>query len=214
MPLSFPLTLTDFQLKLRFAQAQPFRLQRFEEASGTGRGQVIVAEIAPPKWVADFTLARMTMAQSAEVAALMDAIGTINAVRLFDWLVPFPVGDMNGETLGSASVVLSAIGTDRASIRLAGLPGNYVIAAGTMISVGYSGGRRWLARAAETAQATSGGQTPLFSVAPHVPSGLTAGAAATLRRAFGFFRITSWSPGTHSGMFTTGARFTAEQVLA
>ena len=214
MPLTFPLVLSEFQLKLRFAQAQPFRLQRFEEASGTGRGQVIVAELAPPKWVADFTLVRMSMAQSAEFAALMDAIGTMNAVRLYDHLVPYPLADPTGEVLGASNVVLSAIGSDRTSIRLAGLPGNYTISAGTMLGVTYGGVRRWLARAAETVQATSGGQTPLFSVAPHVPGNVSAGAEASLRRPYGLFRITGWSPGQHAGLYTTGAGFTAEQVLA
>lgn len=218
MPLDFPLSRAAFQDRLRIANARPFALARFEEISGLGTGEIITSIIAAPKWEAEFTLSsRLTYAQAAEALALLEALGTSRTVELYDVTQPNPAADPGGETLGGASPTVSAIGSDNASLRLTGLPPAYVITIGDMISVGYSSGsRRALFRVHETVEASAGGVSPMFAVAPHLPPGLAVGASVVLKRPYGWFRIVpgSFDPGYSTKLGNSGIRFRALQVMA
>lgn len=218
MPLTYPLTRAAFQDRLRIGNARPFALARFEEISGLGTGEIITAIIAAPKWEAEFALSsRLTYAQAAEALALLEALGTSRTVELYDVTQPFPAADPGGALLGGASPTVSAIGTDNSSLRITGLPPAYVITIGDMISIGYSSGsRRALFRAGETVTASAGGVTPMFSVAPHLPAGLSIGASVTLARPYGWFRVVpgSFDPGVSTKLGNSGVRFRALQVMA
>lgn len=218
MPLEFPLSRAAFQDRLRIANARPFALARFEEVSGLGTGQIITSIIAAPKWEAEFMLSsRLTYAQAAEALALLEALGTSRTVALYDVTQPFPAADPDAVALGSASPTVSAIGSDNASLRITGLPPAYVITIGDMISIGYSSGaRRALFRVHETVTATAGGVTPMFAVAPHLPTGLSVGASVMLRRPYAWFRIVpgSFDPGFSTKLGNSGLRFRALQVIA
>lgn len=210
MALVFPLNRQAFADRLRIAEAQPFRLQRFEARSMTAGGDLLVSELAAPKWVAEMTLSRMTYAEGAAIAGLFEALGSTGRCDLYDPTRRGPIADPTGAILGNRVVTVSLIGVNRRSIRLSGLPAAYTISAGDMISVGWSS-RRVLFRASETVNA-SGGVTPLFDVVPHVPSDLPVGSAAVLTRAWARFVITSWQVGQAAKPLWSGMAFTAMEA--
>lgn len=213
MPLTFPFNLATFQETLRIASAPPFRLRLNEESSGLGSGQIITAERAPPKWVAEFSLITMEYAEAARVIALLTALGSSNRVWLYDPSIPYPKADPKGLGISTSPLTVSGLGSDGSSLRVSGLPASYVLSAGDMISVGYGlPSRRWLGRLVENATANGSGQTPIFSVMPHLPTGLVVGSTATVRKPFGVFLIADYDPGVASGTKVTGVRFSAIQV--
>lgn len=218
MALSFPLSRTDFQNQLRIASTTPFRLQRLEETSGVATGDIITKQVAPPKWIAQMTLARMPFSEASGVLSLLDSLGTSNRVHLYDPTCPYPRADPGGAGLGDAdAIVVVSIGANNRSLRITGLPVGYVLSRGDMISIGYgSPTRRWLGRIAETVAANAAGQTPLFEVAPHIPAGLQPGDPVTLKRPHGVFVITGFASGQAAkrddGHHVTGVEFSAIQV--
>lgn len=212
MPLEFPLSRT-FQNRLRIAPTSLFRLERYEQTSGLANGQPLNRIMAPPKWIAEFALVPMRAEEAAGIAGVLDALGSSERVRLYDPAKRFAAADPNGALLDGRSLVVSAIGADNRSLRIAGLPGGFVVTEGDMISVGYgSPERRALFRAAETVAASGLGQTPSIEVRPHAPEGLAVGQPAILTRPYGLFVISDVQTGTADRALVTGMRFSARQV--
>lgn len=212
MPLSFPLGFGAFQDKLRIMGSPPLQLARFEEMSGTGHGQVIVSQIAPPAWSASWTMADTPEEEAAEIDGLIGVIGSTGRVLLCDPTRHFPRRDPDGTGIGGADVVVSALGGNGRSIRLSGLPAGYALTAGDMVGATYGSSRRALFRMAESATASSAGVTPFFDVSPHLPVGLAAGAPANLRRPTSRFVLTSWEPGRSDGVARRGMSLGAIEV--
>lgn len=213
MAIVFPLARAEFQDLFGFAGFSPFRLQKFEEASGLGSGQPIHAQMAPPKWIANFAFSRMRFGPASRAVALVEALGSSNRVHLYDPTIPFPRADPGGSILGSAKLAVVSLGINNRSLRIGGMPAGYTLNAGDMISVGYgSPQRRWLGRIVEGSQANGLGTSPTFEVRPPLPTGLAIGNPVTLRKAFGTFLITDFDPGRAEGLHVAGMRFSALQV--
>lgn len=214
MALVFPLVRAAFMDRLRVSE-QSFRLQRQEEFSGLGSGEIIAAEIAPPRWVTDVSLSTMTSADAVQIEALIEALGSSNRAYLYDMARRYPAGDPDGTILGGgAGVVISGLGGNGRSLRLSGLPVGYVVTTGDQVAAPYGApARRALFRASETVTANGAGQTPLFDVQPHIPVGLSIGAGAELKKPFAAFILNSFDRGVDDvqGM-RTGMRFSAIQV--
>lgn len=210
MALNFPLTRTAFQSGIKVAQAMPFRLYRKEMVSETADEEI--KALGPARWVAEFRLVDMYRAEAARVIALLEALGTTNRVRLYDPSTPYPKSDPAGAAIAGNTLTVFALGSNGRSLRIAGLPANFALSAGDMISVGYGSGRRALFRASEPVTANSGGTTPEFDVMPHLPVGLAPGDSVEMDQPYGLFTLAEFDPGVADGLIVAGVRFAARQV--
>lgn len=218
-----PLSIEAFADKLRI-QSVKWHLQRYDELSGLGSGQIIAAQLSPPKWMADVSMAASVSTDidhALGIQALVESLdGSLRAFYLYAPQSAFPQADPTGSILGSSSPTLHTIGADNRSIRIGGLPSGYTITAGDMLAFDYGSNptRRALHRVVETATA-SGGVTPLFEIAPPLRAGASTGAAIHLRKPAAKMVMVpgSFDPGTSEGAsrisITTGMSFQAMQTL-
>lgn len=184
MSVTYPLAQADFWQLLPISSLVLDCAPQIE-SSGLGSGQQISREVAPALWRGKVTLGRLTPAEAAETAALMDMVRRTGASFLASDLTrPFPAGDPDGEILGLAPVTIQTIGADRRTLRLTGLPPHYLFARGDMIGVtwGASPLRYGLHRIVVAASADASGLTGAIEVAPDLPAALTTGLAVSLRR--------------------------------
>ena len=209
MAYTFPLQFADFANRLPVASFS-WELQRFEEFSGTARGETIVNEIAAPKWRADVSLRPMLITQANEIQALMEVLGSSNRFGLYDLRKCGPASDPDGSILGSATPTVYAIGTDGKTLRLQGLPAGYTLAIGDMLAIKYGAEARVaLHRVVSPAAASGVGITGFFEIRPHMKVGPGIGNVVALRKPWAEMQVTSYSVGDRHGRFVDGVGFTA-----
>lgn len=179
MAISNPATVGEFANLLR-VQSSQFSLQEFVETSGSARGDMIVAQIAAPKWSAEVTLGAMTADMARRTRATMRRIGMGGHFLLYNYESPYPRNDPDGSIIGSATVQID--GFSGRSIRLRGLPSGYQLVWGDMLSVVYAGGRRALYEVNDEVTAGGAGFTSLFEVTPPPKVGIADGDAVDLVR--------------------------------
>jgi hypothetical protein len=213
MALTFPLTLEAFADTLVVeAGSGGFELRRFEESSGTGRGEIITRQIAPPAWAFSMALAPMRFSEAARVRSIMQALGSSNRARFYDFTHHYPASDPTGSVLGAASVTISSIAAGGRAIALAGLPSGYQISAGDYASVGYSSGRRALLQFAESGVANGAGLTSQLEVRPHLPAAIAAGSAVLLKKPWALFILSYEVGGATRDGVVTGASISGISV--
>ncbi|WP_309086382.1 hypothetical protein [Chelativorans sp.] len=215
MTLNFPLPLTDFA-DLLSIETVAWKLERWDEYSGLGNGDVIAAELAPPRWSGDVSIAPMYNDDAASVQALIESLdGAINSFYLYAPQKAFPMADPDGTLLGSATPTIGSLGANNKSLTVSGLPAGYVLTRGDLFSFDYGTNpvRRGFHRVAETVMASAGGVTPSFEVRPHFRPGVTTGRPITLIKpaAKVFIMPGSFNPGTASGPITSGMSFQVMQ---
>jgi hypothetical protein len=162
-------------------EAVTVSLQRYDETSGTGGGDIWRAQLAPPKWTVEMTfpaLSRHQVSRAREIDAKFRALG-VN--RAFLWADPTYVGPASGVTdvLLATEVMVGSINSDRTSIAFSGLPAGYVMSAGDRLSIVYgaSGARSYyMAELTEGVTANSDGDTSEVALYPYLPFGVSAGA--------------------------------------
>lgn len=201
--------------KLRI-KAVRWQLQRFDEMSGLGSGDMLVAELAPPRIFADVTLMPMYHDEAAEVQALLDTLdGGMNDFYLWRPQQPLPKADPDGSILGASEPVINTLGVNNKSLSLSGLPVGYVITAGDALAFDYGSSptRRAFHTATQTVTANGLGVTPNFEVRPHFRPGVSTGiAVALIRPAAKVFIVPgSFNPGTADGLITDGMSFQVMQ---
>lgn len=210
-----PLSLADFADKLPI-QSIEWQLHRWDEFSGLGSGDVLAAQLAPPRWGAKVQLAPMNYARAAEVQALIEALdGALGNFYLYAPQKTHPQDDPTGSKLGSASPKINTLPADNQSMTLKDLPAGYKLTVGDFLSYSYGSDpvRRALLRVCSTVTADAGGFTPSFKVRPHIPTGTTVNVNVTLIKpaAKVFIVPGSFSPGTSRGLFTEGMSFEVMQ---
>lgn len=199
-PRAFPLSTGDF-----FDRADVwtprFEPMTYQSVSGLRGGGLIAAEFAAARWSADVTIAPYFNRDSVGLEAIINSLrGSIKSFEAYDTRRAFPYADPTGAILGAAAVTISAIGSDNASLKLAGLPAGYTITSGDYISVP---SRKQLFQAIETSVANASGISPtFFAVTPSILPNLVNGDAVRLIKPIGFFRIV---PGTYSAPVSDGA---------
>lgn len=210
MAYTFPLALTVLSDILPI-ESVIWTDHRNDELSGIGSGRTWQANLADPLWTAEAGLALGYHADMKEIAAVVRKLqGAKNSFFLVDPTSPYPKSDPTGSILGSSSVTISAIGTDRQAITLAGLPASYVLTRGDKGQVNYSSpSRTWFFEVSETVTA-SGGGAATFEVYPTVPLLVATSAAVILKKPAckGFIMPGTFKPGTAADMFTRSAGFT------
>ena len=215
MALTFPLSLNAFADRLRI-QSVNWKLERYDELSGLGSGEVLAAQLAPPRMVGDVELVPMYHAAAAQVQALIESLdGAINSFYLYAPQRKYPQYDPTGAVLGAAAVTIHTVGGNNKSLRLQGLPSGYVLTLGDYLSFDYGSNpvRRAFHRIVETVTTPGTGISPTFEVRPHLRPGVEGGLSVVLVKpsAKVFIVPGSFNPGTASGVITEGMSFQVMQ---
>lgn len=165
-------------------------------------------------WKGSAELVPLEHAGSIEFEALLRLLRMRGTFLAYDIRKPYPAADPGGILLGSAAPKIASKGSDNVSIAIEDLPDSYPLTFGDMVSFPLSSGRLALHQLVESATAAVGGTTPEFDVVPPLRSGTAVGAAVTLVKACGEFRIPDgFSPPTAVGPISDGISFAFEEAL-
>jgi len=209
--MSNPLLLSELYDRLSIASA-PFDIQRNDEFSGTGDGDLWQAELARPLWTVEVTLNEGLHDELKQIGALIRALdGARQAFMMCDPLSLYPQADPGGLILGSAVVTLGAIGADRRVLPLQGLPAGYVLNVGDKVQI-QGTTKSAFVEVSRTILAEANG-TAIVPVFPRFPNWVVSGSAAVLKKPACPMVIwpESHRPGSTQGVATDGAGFKAVQ---
>lgn len=184
MSLAFPLALGDFWDQLPISACSLDCTPQLE-TSGTGGGQILTRERAPALWQGTVELGRLTPAEAADVLPLIDLVRQAGASFLVcDLTRPWPALDPDGSVLRAAAVTVAEIGSDRRSLRLAGLPPAYPLSRGDLLGTSWGTApiRYGLHRVAVEGAADAVGVTGWVEVVPALATGVVVGTAVSLDR--------------------------------
>jgi hypothetical protein len=214
MALAETLAKTAFADLLRLEDVT-FRPQWSQQRSGTGGGDTLYADRAPMRWVAEAKTIQIPNADAEALMALINSrAGGLKSVLLYNPKVPFPSTDPNGTIFGAATPLLGTI-TDRLHVAFTGFPANYQLPYGTYFEVRFGGTRYYLGQFAETKVASSGGAVTAVEITPALPASVVAGAAVTVIKPCGKFRIVPNSAyPASSGPLHSRVQFSAEQTYS
>lgn len=211
MTVSYPYSLASFADRLRISTVV-WDVQRNDELSGLGSGQIIAAELAPPLWIGTVTMMMLTNDAAKQIAALVRKLhGSQEAFFLYDPISKYPQADRDGSMLGGNVVQVASIGGNRDAFSLKGLPAGYILLPGDKVQITYgtSPTRYAFLEVSEDAVANGSGITPQFGVFPHIPTGISVDAIAVLAKPACRCIIVpgSHNPGTARKTQTEGAGF-------
>ncbi len=175
-----PLALSVIFNRLPIATVE-WTLQRNDEFSGLGTGDVWTTEIADPLWAGDVTLGRGLHDELKQAAALIRRLGGARqSFMLCDPTSLFPQADPAGTILGASNVTVRAVTGDRNVGLFQGLPPAYRLTVGDKVQV-TNGTLRTFHEVSETIVGTAGGLIDV-QLHPWLPLSLPAGAIITLIR--------------------------------
>lgn len=184
-------------------------IHRNDEMSGTGDASSWQTELADPMWRATVELSTHYAKVTKEAVAILRSLnGAASSFYLVDPSSPYPAADPTGSILGSSSVTIGTIGSDRNSMSLSGLPGGYKLTAGDKGQILYSSSAKNYFF--EVSESVTGGAS--FQVFPRIPLAITTGASVILKEpACKMFIVPgSFSPGSVvPGFIMEGVSFTA-----
>lgn len=209
-----PLSLAIINDVLPIATVE-WDIQRNDELSGDGSGDVWQAELADPLWRAVITLGRGLHQELKTVAARIRSLeGAKYAFLLNDPISLYPANDPDGLILGNSAVTIRATG-NRYLAQMTGLPANYVLTEGDKMQMIYGtvdAPRYAFVEVSRGIQASAGGLADV-QVFPRLPMTLANGTAVTLKRPACAMIIppTTHKPGTARRSVTEGAGFTVLQ---
>lgn len=217
MPVSFPLSLTEF-LDLLSISAVTMSLGEAVIQSQTRGGDILRSDLGARLWAGRIVVAPATRAamdqQVALAEALLEAAGSFMVARRSRI---GPQSDPTGAILGAATPAISAVSSDRRDLSLTGLPAAYVVTRGDLLSFdhGTDPVRRHLHRVLATRSANGAGTMTQLSVTPPVRAGIGAGPLVTLVRPSCKAVIVpgSFSPETEGPSVTEGFGFDWRQTL-
>jgi hypothetical protein len=184
-----------------------------QEMSGTGGGDTLYADLAPPRWHADITTVPMEFAEAEGIMALINSRGGgLKTVLLGNSKLPCPSSDPDGSIFGAATPVLGTI-TDRSHVAFAGFPAGYVLPLGTYFQVIFGTSRYYLGQVCEAKTADGSGNVTATEITPPLPASVSAGDAVTVINPAGKFIIVPNSayPSAISTVHET-ITFSAEQT--
>lgn len=158
-----------------------FELMFRQEQSRTAGGATYVKDLGSPLWMGAWASRTLSANELDTWRARLDALeGGIQTFRGYSQSRAYPIAYPKRlfDALGVGSVSVAAIGSNRKSCSLTGLPPGYKVTAGDLIEVAGSG----LHRVMEPATANSSGTTLTFEVRPHFWIGASAPAVVKLVR--------------------------------
>lgn len=216
MTVTYPYSLA-FLAEILPISAVTWSIKRNDRVSGQGSGRVWQAEMAPPLWTAKVELDEAVYIRDAEqiAARIRKLHGAQESFFLYNPALQYPRSDPKGLVLGNRVVTIAAIGSDRASFSLTGLPAGYQLTDGDKMSLTYGASPTSYGffEVSEPAISNSQGATNVFGIFPHLPAGVAVGARVTLAKpaCLVFIQPESHNPGRANRGLQGGAGFDAMQ---
>ena len=216
MAFAFPLTAAQF-MDILPIRDMVFDLPEAMEASETGGGEIMTADLGTRLWRGKISLDSMTSLEADEVMSRLDVLRRTGASFLaHDPRRPGPRMDVDGALLGAASPTLDAVLPNGRDIRISGLPPGYALRHHDYIAFNYGTNpvRRALHRLAAPATANGAGLVTV-EVSPNIRAGASVGAAIRLIKPACKAIIVPGSvqPGQHKATLTVGVSFDWIQTL-
>ncbi|MBD3785631.1 MAG: hypothetical protein IE922_01495 [Sphingomonadales bacterium] len=146
-----------------------FSILRQDELSGSGDGQIWQAQMAPPIWQAEIVLTNVRDDCARAIRAAVNGLnGSAGDFLLEDRACRYPLNDPLGAVVAGASPVVAAIGANRQSLGVTGLPANYKLAAGDKLTVVF-GSAVYLGEVSANVTASGAGAAtvPVFPPVPY-----------------------------------------------
>ncbi len=214
MALPTTLGLAAFYDLIKISEVD-FRPEWSQQRSMTGGGEVLYADRAPMRWMADITTPAMPLAEAEAMMALVNSRGGgLRTVLLTNPRLPFPSTDPDGSIFGAATPAVGTI-TDRLHVAFTGFPGGYVVPAGTWFQVVYDTSRYYLGQFAEAKTANGSGNISAAEVTPALPFLVETGNAVTVIKPAAKFKITPNTAYLSNVDFVLASlTFSAEQTYA
>lgn len=213
MAITYPYSLAALADILPIS-AVLFSIQRNDQFSGNGSGTMWQAELAPPLWTADISLAAMTPDQGLEIAARIRKLhGAQEAFFLYDMQRPYPKLDPTGSILGASTVQVNGTPSDKNLLSLKGLPVGYTLSIGDKIQITNGAGKTSFHEVSEAIVANGSGQANSIAVFPRIPIWVLGNDSVTLKNAACLMMVApgSHNPGTSNQIANTGQTFKAIQ---
>lgn len=211
--MAAPLPLSEIFDHLPISTVE-WTIQRQDELSITGAGEVFQANLADVLWSASVTLATGYHNELKQAAALIRSLsGASQSFLICDPTSLWPQADPKGVKLGTANVTVRTIGSSRAVLALSGLPAGYQLTVGDKLHILYgASGKYAFHEVSRTVLADASGNADV-SVFPWLPLDLVAAAPVTLVRASCPVVISkdTHRPGTARRSITENAQFTVIQ---
>ncbi len=217
--LTFPLALPDF-FGLLPVSKMVLDLPEVLDVQRTKGGTILTSDLGDQLWSGKIDLSVMTHDEVSAVRPLINMLrrgGTSFLVS--DLTRPWPRFDADGLIIAAwaGSPQLASVGSSGREVSLTGLPPNYVLSRGDLISWTYGSSplRYALHELVGTVQASSAGTTDLVEVNPPVRPGAAAGDPVKLRWPVCKARLVPGqnSTGASERTITTGATLSWQQML-
>lgn len=218
MAITYPLALTDFWERLRFADRPTFIPQHNKSQSVSGGGKILSSFRGQPKWLVNVQLAGgwhdRNLVTEADIMHLNSRDGTVLA---YDIRHPFPADDPDGWKLNGLDIVVASIGGDNRSVSLSGLRGQFIVTKTDKLSIAYGTDKVFLCEVQETVQADDAGLSPVFEIWPPLPTTtetVEVGDSVIMRKPPGKFEVVanSYRPSGGAGNMAAGFAFSLVSV--
>lgn len=196
MSLSDPLTLAEFSDRIAANVADcTLAIEWQQQMSGTGGGETIYADRAPPIWTGTVTIAEQLIADAEGTMALLNS----RAGGLKTLLLPnyrgglYPSSDPTGSIFGTSTPTVNGAPADQYHVAFTGFPPNYALPLGTYFGIVFNATSYYLGQLCEAVTADHTGNVANVEVAPILPASVADGDAVTVIKPVAKFRVV---PGT------------------
>lgn len=177
MALTFPRNMTGGRPWQRAALTPQLR----QELSRTAGGDVLVADLGPVLWRASFATYPLRQAAAEAILADFETLdGGARTFLLHPAKRPFPLAIGSPAAYALAGAAINAIRADRSAFRIDGLPPNFPLTAGDLVSIVTATGGRELLRLATGGATSSTGLSPWLELTPPLRPSVATGDAAQL----------------------------------
>lgn len=213
MAVTYPFALDLIAERVHISSVV-FDIQRNDQFSGLGSGMFWQAELSPPLWIADCSLAAKPSRDALSDAAIIRSLnGSQGTFYLFDPQALYPADDPDGTTLGSSTITVTSVGSNKRDIALEGFPPGYRLRVGDKMQITHTGAKESFHEVSRTVDANGSGQMATVNVFPAIPAFVAPGDAVILKKPSCLMVIMpgSHNPGSSDGVNTTGASFKAIQ---
>ncbi len=210
-----PLALSEF-FDLLPVSAIQMDLERNDELSGLGSGDLVAGQLADPFWYAQVSIDKDEHEIILDIEAVIRSFdGPFQPFLFADPRRLHPKGDPTGAIIGNNNLSVRAINADRRILMLQGFPlGGYTLWRGDRIQLTQGTMRRYFEVSVSAPASTSTGYMEV-RVTPWLPATLAVGASISVKRAAVPMIIEPGSLKTSTGRQTLseGLSFKAVQKL-